>query len=307
MVKKRHAAPERIVPVPWAPGRPNLPVEVLRLSSLAPRLPSWVERLEFYGFLLVTKGSCEHEVDFERLACRAGSLVHVRPGQVQRWGLRAGVDGFLLIFEPTFLSATRRRGARDAEAFDELGFDEAAWPTRVQLAPRDASAAVEWMHLLERILVEADGSPTLRALARHVLLATLVDVARRLPFSFEVPKVPRERARRLREDVERSFRVTRNVGDYAARWGVSTRTLDRLSRGAFGVSLKEAIDARVVLEARRLLAHTALSVAAIGESLGFSEATNFGKFFEARTGERPGAFRAREHAGLSSAARARTS
>jgi transcriptional regulator GlxA family with amidase domain len=50
----------------------------------------------------------------------------------------------------------------------------------------------------------------------------------------------------------------------------------------------------VVLEARRLLAHTDDSVAAIGESLGFSESTNFGKFFEARTGERPGAFRKRQ-------------
>jgi AraC-like DNA-binding protein len=70
--------------------------------------------------------------------------------------------------------------------------------------------------------------------------------------------------------------------------------VDRLSREAFGLSAKELIDARVVLEARRLLAHTSLPIATIGESLGFSEATNFGKFFLARTGERPGAFRARQ-------------
>lgn len=294
MVKKRQAPADTIVPVPWTPSRPNLPIEVLRLSELAPRLPSWVERLEFHGFLLITRGACTHEVDFERHACRAGSLLHVRPGQVQRWGLRDGAEGFLVIFEPAFLLSSRKRGSRDAETFDELGFDEAAWPTFVQLTPRDLSATVDWMERLERTLVEADGSPSLRALARHVLLATLIDVARRFPFVFEAPKIPRERAHRLREDVERSFRVTRNVGDYAARWGVSSRTLDRLSREAFGRSLKEEIDARVVLEARRLLAHTGLSIAAIGESLGFSEATNFGKFFEARTGERPGAFRARQ-------------
>lgn len=294
MVKKRHSAVDTIVPVPWTPNRPNLPVEVLRLSELAPRLASSVGRPEFHGFLLLTRGSCIHEVDFERFTCRAGSLLHVRPGQVQRWGLRDGVEGFLLIFEPTFLLPTRRRGARDVEMFDELGFDEAAWPVLAQLKPRDLRAAADWMERLERTLVEADGSPPLRALARHLLLATLIDVARRFPFAFEVPKVPRARAHRLREDVERSFRVTRNVGDYAARWGVSTRTLDRLSRDAFGISLKGAIDARVVIEARRLLAHTGLSIAAIGESLGFSEATNFGKFFEARTGEPPGAFRARQ-------------
>ncbi len=39
--------------------------------------------------------------------------------------------------------------------------------------------------------------------------------------------------------LERSFRVTGNVGDYAARW-VSTRTLDQLSRDAFGVSRRRS-------------------------------------------------------------------
>jgi AraC-like DNA-binding protein len=295
MVKKRHASPREIVPVPWRPSRPNLPVEVLRLPELASRLVSTgIERLEFHGFVLFTRGTCTHEVDFEAYTCRAGSLVHVRPGQVQRWELHAGVEGFFIIFEPTFLLATRRRGARESETIDELGFDEAAWPVFVELGARDLAAASDWVERLERTLVEADGSPTLRALARHLLFAALIDVARRFPFAIEVPRVPRERAHRLREDVERSFRVTRNVGDYARRWGVSTRTIDRLARDAFGVTLKEAIDARVVLEARRLLAHTGLSVAAIGESLGFSEPTNFGKFFEARTGERPGVFRARQ-------------
>lgn len=294
MVKRRHEPVSSIVPVPWMPSRPNLSVEVLRLSELAPLLPSWVERLEFHGVLLITRGRCTHEVDFERLALRPGSLVHVRPGQVQRWGLREGVEGFLLIFEPSFLFPTRRRSVRDVEASEATGFDEASWPVLARLEPRDSAAAADWMERLARTLVEADGSPHFRALVRHVLLATLLDVARRFTSVSTLSKVPRERAHRLREDVERSFRVTRNVGDYATRWGVSTRTLDRLSLDAFGVSLKEAIDARVVLEARRLLAHTGLSVAAIGESLGFSEATNFGKFFEARTGERPGAFRARQ-------------
>jgi AraC-like DNA-binding protein len=40
-----------------------------------------------------------------------------------------------------------------------------------------------------------------------------------------------------------------------------------------------------------MLAHTDASVAAIGEELGFSEPTNFVKFFKARAGKLPGAFR----------------
>ena len=62
---------------------------------------------------------------------------------------------------------------------------------------------------------------------------------------------------------------------------------------ATGQSAKALIDARVVLEAKRLLVHTDLSSAAIGHRLGFSEATNFTKFFAREAGVSPGAFRRR--------------
>jgi AraC-like DNA-binding protein len=54
---------------------------------------------------------------------------------------------------------------------------------------------------------------------------------------------------------------------------------------------------RIVLEAKRLLAHSLAPVAAIGETLGFDEATNFVKFFRRETGLTPGAFRARQSGG----------
>jgi AraC-like DNA-binding protein len=90
------------------------------------------------------------------------------------------------------------------------------------------------------------------------------------------------------------FATERSGHGYAVRLGYSARTLTRACRAATGRSAKELIDARVALEAQRLLAHTDLPVAAIGRSLGFSEPTNFGKFFAREVGETPGAFRSRQ-------------
>jgi AraC-like DNA-binding protein len=58
------------------------------------------------------------------------------------------------------------------------------------------------------------------------------------------------------------------------------------------VGAKEFIDRRVVLEAKRLLAHGNQSAARVAAQLGFSSATNFSKFFHQRTGQSPIAFRA---------------
>ena len=58
------------------------------------------------------------------------------------------------------------------------------------------------------------------------------------------------------------------VEEYAAVLGYSSRTLSRASLEATGLTPKQVIDARLVLEARRLLAYTDLSVCAVGRRSG---------------------------------------
>ncbi|WP_063045782.1 helix-turn-helix domain-containing protein [Nocardia pseudovaccinii] len=57
--------------------------------------------------------------------------------------------------------------------------------------------------------------------------------------------------------------------------GRFTRTLNRLARQNAGVSAKELICERIVLEANRLLTHTPGSVAEAAEQLGFDEPSDF--------------------------------
>ena len=75
--------------------------------------------------------------------------------------------------------------------------------------------------------------------------------------------------------------------------GSSQRTVQRAlaSLEAAGVTPKAFISARIVLEAKRLLVHSGESVAQVGHRLGFSEPTNFVKFFRRMAGSTPQAFR----------------
>lgn len=97
---------------------------------------------------------------------------------------------------------------------------------------------------------------------------------------------------RFRPLVERDFARTRRVADYAGALGYSARTLSRATQMAADVGAKEFIDRRVILEAKRLLAHAGLPAASIATRLGFADPTNFAKFFEYRMRLPPGAFRA---------------
>ena len=92
--------------------------------------------------------------------------------------------------------------------------------------------------------------------------------------------------------MDRRFTVTRQVDDYAKALGCSVRTLTRASLATTGRTAKQLVDDRVALEAKRLLAESDLPVAEIGQRLGFTEPTNFGRFFARTVGSSPGQFRA---------------
>lgn len=297
MVKKGHER-RPIVAVQFRNvRRPRSEIEVLRLSRILRRAGAGqmgrVERLDFHLLALFTAGRCQHMIDFQRYPCGPGTVLHVRPDQVHRWDIQAGLEGLIVVFKPGFLLPEPGRGRRR-----ELPVLE-DWPAALALGEATRGPIQDWFMKLETIYGEVDESAPQAALLRHLLSVLLLDLTRRAGLGQRPGQAPPADLRRIqsfKRDVERSFRVTRRVLDYAEGIQCSAKTLDRSCRAFLGTSAKAYIDARVTLEAKRMLAHTRLSVAEIGDELGFSEATNFVKFFKAREGLLPGAFRDRQTA-----------
>ena len=128
----------------------------------------------------------------------------------------------------------------------------------------------------------------------HCLAALLVQLALVEPAgAAPAPGPTHEAYTWFRDHIEEQFRSWHKVSQYADRLGYSTRTLNRLARQHTGLSAKELIDERVVLEAKRQLSHADASVSEIAEQLGFDDASNFSSYFRRQTGMTPGAFRTR--------------
>lgn len=102
---------------------------------------------------------------------------------------------------------------------------------------------------------------------------------------------PCEPYSRFRAAVDRDLDRVRRVEDYARAFGYSPRTLSRVTLSVDGVTAKEFLDRRVLLEAKRLLAHGDESAARIAAELGFSSTTNVSKFFLRHVGRSPLGFR----------------
>jgi AraC-like DNA-binding protein len=264
------------------PDRGKLGVEVLDLAVLRRRVSeetfTKVHRTDFHQLFLFTKGTATTMVDFVDHGCEPGTLLHVTPGRVLR--LPDGdADALLVLFTPAFLPPLD--GARPL--LSPFGPPQRTVPKAEQGVITRAVGDLRQEYRRNLLTNEPVD------LLRQLLGALLLRLAR-LPTNAGSTHSD-ARFERFQHELERSFATTRNAAEYAARIGYSLRSLNRICLAATGRSAKALIDARVALEAKRLLVHTDLSSAAIGHRLGFSEATNFTKFFTRETGVSPGEFR----------------
>jgi len=89
------------------------------------------------------------------------------------------------------------------------------------------------------------------------------------------------------------FRTQRSAGDYAELLHLSPNHLNALCRRALNKTASTLIHVRVIVEAQRLLSHSALGVAQVAYELGFEDASYFGRYFHKYVGTTPEAYRQR--------------
>ena len=155
--------------------------------------------------------------------------------------------------------------------------------------------AGECERLMEMISREFDQSRPGRAEALTALAALLaIWVLRHGP---QAPAALKHQAlrdaltHRFRSLIELHFRRHRPLTFYATALGVTVDHLSRVCRATAGVSALDLLHDRLLLEARRQLAYSGASVAAIAEDLGFDDAAYFSRFFARGSGTTPTAYR----------------
>jgi len=271
-------------------GLDTLTVAQLRQKA-SPEYFARPERLEFYQLIYFTAGRGAHLVDFRRYGVKKGTLIAVRPKQVQQFYLNPSLQGRLLLIDPVFLGVPRHKPAEQSLLIQN-------WPSCLDLPPPLGADVAHTFEIVARETACYQGDALTARFLRHLVLALLLEIQRFAGRSLRSGDVRAagarpDVARLLQEEVEAAFCRERSVKYYAQRLGYSEKTLTRACLAAGGCTAKAMIDQRVALEAKRLLAHSDSSCAAIAAQLGFSEATNFVKFFKRVARLSPSAFRTR--------------
>jgi AraC-like DNA-binding protein len=274
----------------YNPRLSRVGLEVMSLAELRAKVSGRgieAHRVEFLMVLLITEGTGEHVVDFETIRVSAGQAVVVRPGEVQQWKARKGLEGELILVDPRITQPTST--AMGNTSVRLLQLDE--WPSSFTLSTSDQADWSGLTAILRRELDRKVIDDLSIALAHEIFLCLMLRLARTAQKQRGPVSAQSLLYRQLLRKLERSIPTRPSLEDLASQLRVSSSTLSRACRANVGRSAKEVIDRRVALEAQRLLVHSRATSSAIGEQLGFSEPTNFVKFFKRQVGMTPEAFR----------------
>ncbi len=270
--------------------RPGLGFEIFRLAELFSRELDHAldapQRPEFHTVYLGLRGKGSLVVDFTEVPLGEGTVTIVARGRVQQFVPAKQLDAWMLLFTPELVALPPR-------AVDPLRGASVLTPGWTMPALRAAGRdRDELLAIADQLAAEQARPPDAfqPALMSSLVRAILLRIERIAQASTARPAPPPELARFF-TILEQACTSTRSVAHYAKAAGLSPRRLAELLVAHTGKSTKQVIDDRVVLEQKRLLAHTDISVKELAARTGFDEPTNLVKFFRHHTGATPLEFR----------------
>lgn len=225
------------------------------------------------------------EIDGARHGLAPPAIVWLPAGTVHGFAFEPDTDGIVITAAGETLEVAAER---DPDSCGRLARPllvnrlDGGSAARIGALTRDFAAEVR------------DALPDTHVAAQHLFGLLLIALARSAATGGSLP----ERAaaasfRAFRDLVDVHFRDRWTVPLYARRLGLTPDRLHDICQSSGGRPPMQIVHDRLMIEARRALLYTEMSVTEIGFGLGFEDPAYFTRFFARRAGVAPTAFRAR--------------
>jgi AraC family transcriptional activator of pobA len=238
-----------------------------------------------YLLMLATHGRLKINLDFQEIDITAPALLLVFPGQVHHIIEGGASKGWVISFDPSLMDngfqLVMDKGVKGVITLDE----QTTFYRNARIL----------MDLIERLQSEGSGGHGIKAV--HSLLDALLGlIAEKITTQVASRgQSTISRAAIIEQDfsqlLKQNYKNWKQPAQYAAALHISVTYLYDTIKGLTGSSVSTLIQQRAILEAKRLLYFTDLSVREIGYETGYDEPVYFGKLFKKITGLTPLQFR----------------
>lgn len=238
----------------------------------------------FYTFILVTGGSGSHDIDFTTYTLQPNRLFLIAPGQVHAWNELNHVKGFVLLFTDNFVALSKGR-----KLLANWPLFRAGQSCSVDIPATESGKWIEHFEAMEAEIKLSDDFT--RDAIFYAIGNLLVRASRQYEVANKRSSPSQDLLFQFQELIETNFATLKTPKEYATRLNITPNYLNSFCKKRSGKSAGELIRQRIILEAKRLLAHTQLPVAQVAYQLNFSDNSYFGRFFKKYVGITPEEFR----------------
>jgi AraC-like DNA-binding protein len=249
---------------------------------------SFPHRHNFYELFWIKNGFGQHSIDFIGYKVQANTLFFITPGQVHYWQIEKRVEGSVMLFTEDFLLLNRLDPMfmRNFDFYHSLVNPPVLYLNQPQVEQFDMICE----HILQEYQTAQFGQATI---IQSLLQILLVQAQRCYVSSFDTnkPKAGPTLVRNFLRLIDLDFQTKQNVEEYAHLLAVTPDYLSEVTKQTTGQTASTHIHQRVLLEAKRLLAHTDHNINEICDELGFKDPSYFSRFFKRKTGQPPLLFR----------------
>lgn len=264
-------------------------VDIAKLYATFKDTLTTTHRTGFYHIIWFQQGNPTHLVDFNPIKIKPNTLLFLNKDTVQRFDDKSKFGGKAILFTDSFFCRTETdtKFLRNSILFNDL-------------------FAVSQIQVLKQSKIFADLLQLMTNELQNIKDNSQADILQNLLHNFLLHS-ERERRKQnftevkkdadldyvilFKDLLETNYKNQKQVNYYAKELIITEKRLNQSTTKVLGKTPKEIIDQRIMLEAKRILAHTTESVKEIGYDLGFEEPTNFIKYFKKHSMLTPTEFR----------------
>ncbi len=260
------------------------------LNSMNAQL-SKPQRHDYYLLIWVSSGTGSHYVDFEDFKFDANTILLVSPGQVHYFHDCNNVKGWVVNFyEDSFLYEDSKYNDLIKHNVYEI-FDSFQ---AIKICADPWKIAQLFMGLQEEI--HNDEAYAHYDMVMCLLKILLIQIGRSSSVPMREIKDSKTANKliqyaKFRRVLECNYSKIHSVSGYAELMGLTHKALSGITQDVVGQNPLRVINNRIVLEAKRQLVYSSMTVKEIAYVLGFTDVSHFTKIFSASVGVAPLQFR----------------
>lgn len=243
-------------------------------------------RHSFYEILLLLQGSGTHQIDFTDYQIQSGSLSFLSPGQVHNLQKSSIINCAVLIFNEEFIYKTGENTA----LLKRLSLLFTNSPVALLSKP-DLDELALTLLLMKNELDKESIQTSILHHSLHVLLLQILRCCNEGSVAVQqATGLTRKRYFDFLQLIENNYEKEHSVQYYAKELNIDPKRLNEITQAASGDNALQLIQKRILVEAKRLLFYSNLSIKEIAYQLGFEDVSYFSKFFQKKVGVRPSTF-----------------